>query len=297
MNRGNIKMKTMNKKTIFLGAGLLALLATSILAFVLMPASDKVDIRQQKTALSKKKSPKKAPMRLRRANRQETEARITTGKTKPNFNLEDEEYAGLSKEMRAIMVELQEALDNDDDKGVSRTCAKILKIMQEKGENAVPVVVRENAVEALGLSLPHSLPELMGFMGDGNEDVRESVADELDELFSDPTVGDEALSQILTTLAKVVTDEDLIDSMVMSMDADLRNSRKVATYKEILKTGTEEIKEKVREAIDELLEVDSDSVALNDEQREKGLDEYLKEEPDDEDDDDLYSADKDDDDS
>ncbi len=216
---------------------------------------------------------------------------------KPNINLEDDEYADLTPEMRSILTQLQEALDNDNATGVSSVCAKIQKIIQERGEKAVPVVVRENAVEALGLSLPHSLPELMGFMADGNADVRDAVQEGLEDLFNDPTVGDRNLGPILTSLGKVVTDEDLIETMITSLESDLRNSIMVETYTQILKTGTEEMKQKVRESIDELLDVDDEEVTLTDSQRVEGLEKFLKEEPDDEEDDDFYGADKDDDDN
>ena len=207
--------------------------------------------------------------------------------------------AGLNTEMRTIVEELQTAIDNDDDKGISHVCARILKIMQEHGERAVPSIVRENAVEALGHSLPGSLPELMGFMADSNADVKEAVNDQLDAVLSDSTIGDRNLSPIMTTLAKIVTDEDLIDSMVTSLESNLRNSIKIETYKQILKTATDEVKRKVRESIDELLDVDEDEMKLTDAQREKGLDKYLAENPDEEDDDDLFggSADNDSDDN
>ena len=243
------------------------------------------------------KADKSAPTSAREAKKLRREAKKERAaqnndqkKEKPKFNLGDSEYAGLSKEMRAIVEELQIAMENEDNKAVSRVSAKILKIMKEKGEDAVPPIVREDAVEALGLSLPAALPELMGFMADGNEDVREAVNDQLDELFSDPTIGDRNLSPIMTALAKVATDEDLIDSMLASLESDLRTSVMVATYKEILKTATEEVKEKARESIDELLEIDEDEVQLTDAQREKGLDKYLAENPDEEDDDDLFGG-------
>ena len=103
----------------------------------------------------------------------------------------------------------------------------------------------------------------------------------------------------MTTLAKIVTDEDLIDSMIMSLESDMRNSVKIATYKQILKASTKEVKEKIRESIDELLEIDDETTQLTDAQREKGLDKYLAENPDEEDDDDLFggSADNDSDDN
>ena len=267
-----------------LAISVLALCAVGLAFFILSgPEKDDANVTDDTAAAS----PRKAKRQQRMARKEHGAQRLKQ-KEKPTINLDDKEYEGLSNEMRAILKELEAALDNDDDKGVARTCAKILKIMREKGEDAVPPVVREDAVEALGLSLPAALPELMGFMADSNEDVREAVNDQLDELFGDPTIGDANLAPIITTLSKIVTDEDLIDSMVMSLESDLRNSVKVATYKQILKTGTEEVKEKVRESIDDLLDVDE--AILTDAQREAGLDKYLREEPDDEDDDDLYGA-------
>ena len=226
-------------------------------------------------------------------SKKQLEERLPAEKEKPTINLDDDEYASLSSEMRSILEQLQEALDNDDAKSVSSICSRIQKIIQERGEDAVPVVVRENAVEALGLSLPHSLPELMGFMADGNADVREAVTSEIEDLFNDPSLGDRDFAPILKTLGTVVTDEDAIDAMITTLEDDLRNSIKVETYKQMLLTGTNEIKEKVRESINDLLERDEDDVPLSDKQLMESLDAYLKENPDDDDDNEHFGGDPD----
>ena len=60
----------------------------------------------------------------------------------------------------------------------------------------------------------------------------------------------------------------------------MRNSVAVATYKEILKSGTEEAKQRVWESVEDFTGEEITTV--------EQLDEWLKQNPDDEDDDDLY---------
>ncbi len=277
---------SMTKRKVIM-VGLLALCAAGLAVTFLWQGGDESAADRQEQRRNVKNSRKAA----RKAGRNMRRAPEKKGKEKPTFNLKDEEYAGLSAEIRAIVTALQEAVDNDDNKGISRVCAKILKIIQEKGEDAVPVVVRENAVDALGLALPGSLPELMGFMADGDDDVREAVNDELEDLFGDPAIGDNNLSPMVASIAKVATDEDILDSLVMAVESDMRNSVMVATYKTILDTGTPEAKEQIRESITELLEDEDVKPATDNEQLKKQLDEWLKGNPDDDDDDEMYGAD------
>ena len=75
----------------------------------------------------------------------------------------------------------------------------------------------------------------------------------------------------------------------MGLENDMRNSVAVDTYKEIFKTGSEEIKKRLVESM-------QDFTGEDDLTAPEQLDAWLKENPDDEDDDEFYgNADKDDD--
>lgn len=279
-------MNIITRKNLVIGIGALCVVG---LAFLLFMPEETADPKHEETSAVTRKANK----RVKRQPRRERIASKTEVKSeeKPKFDLDDEEHANLSKEMRAILVELQDALDNDNDKGVAAVCAKILKKMQTEGESAVPVVVREDAVDALGLSLPRALPELMGFKGDPNPDIREAVDEEIDSFLMETDMKDRELSPILASLAKVLTDEDSLDLLTMSIDTDLRNSVKVATCKQILDTGTEEAKASLNEVIADMLDVDEEALPSDTEQIKKQLDKWLAENPDDEDDDDIYAPD------
>jgi hypothetical protein len=203
---------------------------------------------------------------------------------------DDEEFKDLSPEMRKVMAELQAALDADDFKTVSKICEKILRIQRTQGEGAVPKEVREKAVEALGLFLPESLAELVGFMADSDPEVLEAVIDQLDTVLNDTTIGDKDLSPLLTNMAKALKDEDALDSLAMTIESNMRNSIKVATYKDILKTGSESAKARIRESIAECMEKEPEELPKDDKSIMKELDNWLEENPDDEDDDEFYAG-------
>ena len=90
-------------------------------------------------------------------------------------------------------------------------------------------------------------------------------------------------------IAPIIKDDDAVDAILMGLENDMRNSVAVDTYKEIFKTGSEEIKKRLVESMQDFT---GEDVLTAPEQ----LDAWLKENPDDEDDDEFYgNADKDDD--
>ena len=92
------------------------------------------------------------------------------------------------------------------------------------------------------------------------------------------------------------TDADALESMMMELD-DMRNSVAVAVSIDILKTGNEEAKAALLEAMEERFEFDSeDDVDPPPPRTEAELTRWLEQNPDDEDDEDFYGPDKSDDD-
>lgn len=202
----------------------------------------------------------------------------------------DENGVKLTAEMKQILADIQDCLDREDRKALSKVCERIAKIQRERGEEAVPVSVRAKAVEAIGLFLPASLAELVGFMADSDPEVIDSVFDQLDTLLNDTTIGDKELSGMLVSMSKVLTNEDTIDSLAMAIDCNMRNSVKVETCKQILEKGTDAVVTRIKESIAEMLEVEAKDLPNNKEALKNRLNEWLEGNPDGEDDDDFYKG-------
>ena len=211
----------------------------------------------------------------------------TTGSEQPMSRPDDEGEKALSAAQRALIDELQEALDDESLRRVAKIVQKIQDDYRRGGDAAVPPYMREQAVEALSWFLPDSLAELIGFMADSNPDVLEDVMKNFTEGIDDAELGDRELADIFTKIAPIIKDDDAIDAILMGLENDMRNSVAVATYKEIYKTGSEEIKKRLVESMQDFTG-DDDLTAP------EQLDAWLKENPDDEDDDEFYgNVDKD----
>ena len=202
----------------------------------------------------------------------------------------DEDGVKLTAEMRQILSEIQDCLDNEDRKSLSKVCEKIARIQRERGEGTVPASVRAKAVEAVGQFLPASLAELIGFMADSDPDVVDEVFDQLDTLLNDTTIGDRELSTMLVAVSKVLTNEDAIDSLAMAVDMNMRNSVKVATCQQILDSGSEAVVARIRETIADMLEVEVEELPEGSKAVKNKLKEWLDENPDDEDDEEFYKG-------
>ena len=203
--------------------------------------------------------------------------------------MEDDGEKALSDAQRALLDELQEALDDESLRRVATIVKKIQDDYRKGGDAAVPAYMREQAVEALSWFLPDSLAELIGFMADSNPDVLEDVMKNFTEGIDDAELSDRELAEIFKKIAPIIKDDDAIDAILMGLENDMRNSVAVDTYKEIFKTGSEEIKKRLVESM-------QDFTGEDDLTAPEQLDAWLKENPDDEDDDEFYgNADKDDD--
>lgn len=208
---------------------------------------------------------------------------------KTDLDFTDEELASITPELRKILEELQNAVDADDSKTVSRLSEQILVTMRKHGEDAVPPFVREAAVEAIGAFLPGSLADLVAYMKDSDPDVLQEVMDKFSEAIDDPALGDREISAILISVSKILTEEDAIDSLFMSIENDMRNSVAVETYLTLWETGSQEVKDRIAESVADF--TGEDEITTPDQ-----LKTWLEDNPDDEDDAEFYAGDKDDDD-
>ena len=231
---------------------------------------------------------KKHNIRIRK-NRKGAERHIQTpkslGREKPNLLEDLDDEAKLTAAELALLNELQDGVDRESFRDVVKTVEKIQKMIREKGFDGVPVALRAEAVEALGWFTPDSLAELLGFMADTDPDVLDDVMTKFEDAIDDAELGDRALSEILKSVAKVLDNEEALDALFMGIESDMRNSVAVATYKEIIKTGSDAAKSRVWESIEDFTGEDDIKTI-------EQLDEWLKENPDDEDDEDFFGPDK-----
>lgn len=282
-----------SSKNIIISVSLLAVVAATFMIVSLSRDDSSVetnDLSSTNNAKAKPTASKNAKARKIRAKNESRIAIESDARLHAELDVDDDEYSGLSPEMKLLMAEIQRCLDTEDRKALSKVCDKIAKIRNERGEHAIPASVRAKAVEAIGFFLPESLAELVEFMADSEPEVVESAFGQLDNLLNDTTIGDKELSGMLVALSKVLADEDVIDSMAMSIDCNMRNSVKVATYCKIIKTGTPEVVTRMKESIAEMMEVEVSDLPSNPKVLENQLNEWLEANPDGEDDEDFYKG-------
>ncbi len=272
-----------NKPLVFAAIGVVVLVIVAAVFVYVIPEKT---VEAPSKTVTVKHVKKELPVAKKRATRLPKSQKVkqTSEQTdKPNLELTADEESLLTDEMKAIMAELQDALDDDDGQRVSKIAEKILITQRKLGQDAVPPVVREKAVEALGFFLPGSLADLVGFMADSDPDVLQDVMDKFEEAIDDADLGDRDLAGILTTVAKILTNEDAIDALFFAIETDMRNSIAVETYLDILANGTEEVKAKVWESIQDFTNEDEISTP-------EDLQKWLDENPDDEDDEEFFSG-------
>lgn len=202
---------------------------------------------------------------------------------KPNLTLTEDEEAMLSAEMRKVLADLRRAVDQDNRKAVSKLAEQILVTMRKNGDDAVPPFVRSKAIEAIGFFLPDSLADLAGFMADSDPEVLEEAMSQFELAIDDPDLGDRELSSILKTFSKVLTDPDAIDSFFMGIESDMRNSVAVETYKYVAENGSDAIKNRIWESVEDF--TGEDYIKST-----KDLEDWLSQNPDDPDDEDFYGG-------
>ena len=282
-----------SSKNIIISVSLLAVAAATFMIVSLSRDDSSVetnDLSSTNSAKAKPTASKNAKARKIRAKNESRIAIESDARLHAELDVDDDEYSGLSPEMKLLMAEIQRCLDTEDRKALSKVCDKIAKIRNERGEHAIPASVRAKAVEAIGLFLPESLAELVEFMADSDPEVVDSVFDQLDTLLNDTTIGDKELSGMLVSISKVLTNEDSIDSLAMAIDCNMRNSVKVKTYCKILEAGTAGVVTRMKEAIAELMEVEVSELPVNTKAIQNKLNEWLEANPDGEDDEDFYKG-------
>ena len=276
-----------NRSYVLIGcAALAALTIVGALVVVFSPSTPKEPAKQVEKGKQKKKARKAS-----KANKAKPDVRpgAAQSRSASTNSFDDVEESALTEAQRALLNELQEALDDESLRRVAKIVEKIQDQYRKGGDEAVPPYMREQAVEALSWFLPDSLAELIGFMADSNPDVLEDVMKNFTEGIDDAELSDRELANIFKKIAPIIEDDDAIDAILMGLEIDMRNNVAVDTYKELFKTGSPQIKERLVESMQDFTGEDDITTP-------EQLDAWLKENPDDEDDEEFYGkADKDDD--
>ena len=190
------------------------------------------------------KSPKKGSNRrvqIRPMTREEAKLAITRELA---FDKDDE--AALSAEQKALLEEIRRVLDQEDRAGLIRIVQKMQK--SDEWPDGIPISIRKAAIDALAWFGHDCIPEILGFAHDPDAEIQQQSLEAYENALFEAN-GDLELSQLIIAAAKVVTDFDSIDSMMMWLN-DMRPSRQVETIKAIWENGSDAAKRAVNENIE-----------------------------------------------
>ena len=199
---------------------------------------------------------------------------------KPEFDIDDDDEAALNAEQRKMIESIRDALAREDKK----TLIKLVQKLQSSDEwpDGIPKSIKMAAIEALGWFGHACLPEIAGFLADGDEEVMQSAIDKYEEVLEDPDLSDRERSLILIQASKVIHDADAMDSMLFELN-NMRHSVAVETLKVLMSTGNDATKKVLLENIESYTGEDNIDTP-------EKLDSWLKENPDDEDDEEFYGG-------
>lgn len=235
-------------------------------------------IREQREAGKVRNKARRAARGARSAVRVERE--------KPKIlDLEDDEEAKLNDFSRKILQDLQEALDSENFSRVSKLVAKMLEIPPDPkfGKDGVATLLRRKAVEALGWFGAKAMPELVGMLGDADPEIVQATFDQFSLALEDYTLSDYERADIVVMAAKVLTNSDDLEMLLMEIN-NMRHSVGAGALVEICLEGTEAARRQMPDAI-EFFTGEDNLTTVED------IEEWLERNPDGEDDDDLYGGD------
>ena len=201
---------------------------------------------------------------------------------KPAFALDDDDESNLTEVQRSLIEAIRAALDAENKDEV----LKLVQRLQKSPEwpDGIPKSIKMAAIEALGWFGASCLPELAGFLADGDEEVVQAAVDKYEEMLSDFDLSARERSEILIQASKVINDADAIDSMLFELN-HMPNSIAVETIKRLMIEGNTATKQ----VLPENVEFFTGEENMNTFEK---LDEWLKENPDDEDDEEFYGGSK-----
>ena len=275
------------KSKVLIGAVLAALLGGASFFFFSSPAGD--ETKPTRSSLTSKKKHVRQPMKKKT---RETSMVIPVKGREAAYkvNLEKDEEGKLTDAYRKLLAELRDVLDPLDKKRL----LVLVKRMQSSDEwpDGIPSILHMAAIEALGELGSDGAAELAGYLGSGDEDVREEAMDAIIDSVDDDTLSDREKSEMIKVFAQTLTDGDALESLFDIIDMDMRNSVQIDTIRDVLENGTAEAKRKILE--ETLPEVIDREDAISMEEAEQAMENWLAENPDEADDDETFAGTKDD---
>lgn len=242
-------MRSSLKKTLAVGSTVLMALVIGFLSFrggVEADAGTRVVTR--KSAPQGKTAKKARFAKHQRISEEKiSSSRIAAAKAAAAREEEEDEELSLTKLQRAIMAELQQALDDENLAGVRKAIAKFPRSLDAaKGEVEVPRYMREQAIEALKWFGAKAAEDMLDFALDSDDSLADEGWDGFVEALSDPDMSDFARAELVKASLKTLTDADKVEEMLDQL-FQMRNSVKADTILDILQNGTKPAQEKLIE--------------------------------------------------
>ena len=199
-------------------------------------------------------------------------------RVKPRFVLDDDDESKLNEEQRRTIEAIRAALEDNSKK----TVLKLVQKLQASDEwpDGIPKSIKMAAIEALGWFGSSCLPELAGFLADGDEAVVQAAVEKYEEMLSDADLSARERSEILIQASKVINDADAMDSMLFEL-INMPRSIAVETMKELIAGGNAATQEVLPDNIEFITGEENITTPQQ-------LDEWYKQNPDDEGDDEFY---------
>jgi hypothetical protein len=205
---------------------------------------------------------------------------VPANRVKPGFDIPDEEEAKLNAEQKKLIAEIRAALDRDDEK---KLCALVQKMQaSDEWPDGIPRKIRLTAIEALGWFGASCLPEIAGFLVDGDEEILQVAIGKYEEALGDFDLSDRERSEILIMAAKSINDADALDAMLFELN-NMRHSVAVSTIKTLMGIQNEALRSVLPDNIEFYTGEDNMNSA-------GALDRWLAENPDDEMDEEFYGG-------
>jgi len=197
-------------------------------------------------------------------------------------NLDDLDESELSKLQKAVLRELQAALDDNDLVRARKVIAKFHAPKSEGGlAGEVPKVMRRQAIGTLRWFGGGAIGDMVEFMADVDPEIEEEAFASFEAAIEDWDVSDRDRSSILLTVMKSLHNGERINSLLMALN-NMRNSVRGETITGILNSGTAEAREMMQEQVELYTDLDVKTV--------EDVGKWIKENPDNEWDEEFYGA-------
>lgn len=285
-------MAFLKNKVFFAALALLALAAVGWLFLGGAADDGMTNVGDDDAIVSRRKlEPSKAKARTERGRRAKSGAKRSASgvngerlKSVSDVVLPDDpdEFRELTKAEIDIIRDIRAALDAEDLPRLRKVIAKFQLPVSEGGLGGkVHLELRQEAVAALRWFSPKSILDLLPYIADVDTSVVEETYSGIEEALDDGDVGDVERAEILVSLLQVLDDSDRIDTLLMTLN-NMRNSVKAGAIMEILKGGTPEAKAVMLEQVGFYTDADVEDS--------KGVETWIKENPDDPSDEETYGG-------